>query len=175
MKEQSINHIPKEWKWVTLRDVCKFSQGIQVDMHKQSNQKANGQVRFLRIIDFTQEDEPERYIDDPGEKYLLKKDEIAMVRYGTVGFVCTGKEGVIANNLFKITPTERLNKKYLINFLNSHEFKGKLKTKGATIQALSFGMINPMPFFKLSTTAILPFSIHGVTFANIISPLIKGV
>jgi type I restriction enzyme S subunit len=144
-EEQNKYQLPKGWKLAKLGEACVFSQGIQVDMHKQSLDKKNGLVRFLRIIDFTQDDEPERYIDHPGEKYFLKKDEIAMVRYGTVGFVCTGKEGVIANNLFKIKPNQELSKKYLINFLNSYLFKGKLKTKGATMQALSFGMINPIP------------------------------
>ena len=137
--------LPAGWKVEQLSRVCKFSQGIQVPIGNQKIDPFPGSVRFLRIIDFTQGDDPPRYIENPGEKYLLKKDEIAMVRYGTVGFVCTGKEGIIANNLFKIVPVESLTKKYLIHFLKSHLFMGKLETKGATMQALSFGLINPIP------------------------------
>ena len=135
---------PLNWTVVKFGESCIFSQGIQVDVNLQSEVKKNNQVRFLRIIDFTQGDDPPRYIDNPGEKYFLEKDEIAMVRYGTVGFVCTGKEGVIANNLFKIIPSEYLAKGYLINFLKSQFFKSKLESKGATMQALNFGLINPI-------------------------------
>ncbi len=137
-------NLPLNWTVVKFGESCIFSQGIQVDVNLQSEVKKGDQVRFLRIIDFTQGDEPPRYIDNPGKKYFLEKDEIAMVRYGTVGFVCTGKEGVIANNLFKITPSEYLAKGYLINFLKSQFFKSKLESKGATMQALNFGLINPI-------------------------------
>jgi type I restriction enzyme S subunit len=142
--EVKDGELPEGWEYSTLGRECTFSQGIQIDVNFQSEIKKENQVRFLRIVDFTQGDEPERYIDHPGEKYYLKKDEIAMVRYGTVGFVCTGKEGVIANNLFKIIPSTYLNRKYLIHFLKSEFFRSKLETKGATMQALSFGLIKPI-------------------------------
>ena len=103
MKLQSNeNNIPKNWQVKKLGEVCQFTQGIQVDVNKQKDSQFENCVRFLRIIDFTQTGEPPRYIENPGDRYLLKKGEIAMVRYGTVGFVCIGKEGAIANNLFKI-------------------------------------------------------------------------
>ena len=140
---EEIN-IPKHWQIKTLGEVCVFSQGIQVDVTHQSLEKNKDQVRFLRIIDFTQGDDPYRYIDNPGGRYYIKKDDIAMVRYGTVGFVCTGKEGIIANNLFKIEPDEKISKKFLIHFLQSELFRRKLETKGATMQALSFGLIKPI-------------------------------
>lgn len=136
--------LPEGWEKSTFGKECDFSQGIQVDVGLQSEIKGDKQVRFLRIVDFTKGDEPPRYIDHPGDRYYLCKDEIAMVRYGTVGFVCTGKEGVIANNLFKILPSVRLSHKYLIHFLQSDLFRSKLETKGATMQALSFGLIKPI-------------------------------
>jgi type I restriction enzyme S subunit len=139
--------LPEGWEKSTLGDECDFSQGIQIDVNLQSEIKGQNQVRFLRIVDFTQGDEPPRYIDHPGEKYFITKDEIAMVRYGTVGFVCTGKEGIIANNLFKIIPSEKLISNYLIHFLKSELFKSKLESKGATMQALSFGLIRPISIY----------------------------
>jgi len=146
MSDSKINNIPKHWQVKKLGEVCEFTQGIQVDINKQKDKPFENCVRFLRIIDFTQVDEPPRYIENPGERYLLKKGEIAMVRYGTVGFVCIGKEGAIANNLFKIIPNETINRKYLIHFLKSLHFISKLETKGATMQALSFGLIKPIDF-----------------------------
>ena len=137
--------IPKDWQWVKLGDECEFTQGIQVDIEKQKFEKFENSVQFLRIIDFTQVNEPPRYIENPGERYILNKNEIAMVRYGTVGFVCINKIGAIANNLFKINPSKNIYPKYLINFFNSLLFRSKLETKGATMQALSFGLIKPIP------------------------------
>jgi type I restriction enzyme S subunit len=139
-----LSNIPDSWQLVKFGESCTFSQGIQVDVGLQSEIKGDKQVRFLRIVDFTKGDEPPRYIDHPGERYYLSKEEIAMVRYGTVGFVCTGKEGVIANNLFKITPQEFYCVPFLRVFLQSDHFKSKLESKGATMQALSFGLINPI-------------------------------
>jgi type I restriction enzyme S subunit len=88
---------PKNWEYQPFKECLKFSQGIQIDVKFQSESKRNNQVRFLRIIDFTQGDEPERYIDNPGEKYIVKKEDISLVRYGaSTGFVCSKKEGAIA-------------------------------------------------------------------------------
>ncbi len=140
----SSDNIPKHWEIKKLGEVCEFTQGIQIDINKQKDKEFENSVRFLRIIDFTQDNEPPRYIENPGERYLLKKGEIGMVRYGTVGFVCIGKEGAIANNLFKIIPNDNINWKYLIHFLKSLLFISKLETKGATMQALSFGLIKPI-------------------------------
>lgn len=137
--------LPKNWRLVKLGDECEFTQGIQVDVNKQKFEKFENSVQFLRIIDFTQNNEPPRYIENPGERYILNKNEIAMVRYGTVGYVCIDKIGAIANNLFKINPSNNVNPKYLINFFSSLLFLSKLETKGATMQALSFGLIKPIP------------------------------
>lgn len=130
------------WEKKLFKECLQYSQGIQVDVGLQNQECRNNNVRFLRIIDFTQGKDTPRYIENPGERYLVKKDDIAMVRYGTVGFVCTGKEGAIANNLFKIKPSRYISKKYLIFFLNSLYFKSKLETKGATMQAISFGLLD---------------------------------
>lgn len=96
---------PKNWEYQPFKECLKFSQGIQIDVKFQSELKKNSQVRFLRIIDFTQGDEPERYINNPGEKYIVKKEDISLVRYGaSTGYVCSNKEGAIANNLFQVIP-----------------------------------------------------------------------
>ncbi len=137
---------PKEgWEEKTLGEVTIFSQGIQVDVNLQTELYSPGKVRFLRIIDVTQGNMPPRYIDDPGEKYHLKENEIAMVRYGTVGYVCYGYEGVIANNLFKITIKDKskLQSNYLQYFLKSNLFQSHIRkgVGGAALPAIKFGDI----------------------------------
>ena len=137
---------PKEgWDEKTLGEIAVFSQGIQVDVNLQTEIYSPGKVRFLRIIDVTQGNVPPRYIDDPGERYYLKADEIAMVRYGTVGFVCYGFEGVIANNLFKVSIKDKskLQSNYLQYFLKSDLFQSHIRkgVGGAALPAIKFGDI----------------------------------
>ena len=137
---------PKEgWEEKKLGEIAFFSQGIQVDVNLQTERCSPGKVRFLRIIDVTQGNVPPRYIDDPGERYYLKADEIAMVRYGTVGFVCYGFEGVIANNLFKVSIKDKskLQSNYLQYYLKSDLFQSHIRNGvgGAALPAIKFGDI----------------------------------
>ena len=140
------------WEMVKLGDVCKFSQGVQVDVNFQSSVKKEGQILFLRIIDFTQGNQEARYIDSSYGKSLVKEDDISMVRYGATGFVCTGIEGVIANNIFKIEPTiANLNKRFLFFILNSSYIQNFIAgiNKGVAMPAISFGTLSeikiPLP------------------------------
>ena len=133
------------WEYKKLGEITIFSQGIQVDVNLQTEIYSPGKVRFLRIIDVTQGNVPPRYIDDPGERYYLKADEIAMVRYGTVGFVCYGFEGVIANNLFKVSIKDKskLQSNYLQYYLKSDLFQSHIRkgVGGAALPAIKFGDI----------------------------------
>ena len=134
----------EDWIEIEFGKLCAFSQGIQVSIKEQYSEENEERVRFLRIIDFTQGNEPERYVKKIEGNHIVSKDDISMVRYGTVGFVCTGKAGAIANNLFRIIPNDGIQKKYLIHFLKSSVFRQYLNAKGATMQALSFALINPI-------------------------------
>ncbi|MGG7142311.1 restriction endonuclease subunit S [Clostridium nigeriense] len=91
-----------------LGDIARFSQGVQVAIDKQYSSVNNNSVRFLRIIDYTQNKDEIRYIDNPGEKYLVNDRDVVMIRYGDAGRVVRGYVGAIANNLFKITVDENL-------------------------------------------------------------------
>ncbi len=142
--------LPEGWIFSTLGKETTFSQGIQIDVELQSLELQNGYVRFLRIIDFTQGQDPPRFVKDPGEKYHISKLDVSLVRYGaTTGFVCTGKEGVIANNLFQVKPKGNLNRKTLFYFLLSPAFQEVISQniKGAAMPAISFGLINDVPLF----------------------------
>ena len=94
----------EEWKEYKLGDVSTFSQGIQVDIDNQYSEYKPGRVRFIRIVDFTKNGEPLRYIDKPRDKYLTADGDIVMIRYGsqTAGLVAKSYDGAIANNIFKI-------------------------------------------------------------------------
>jgi type I restriction enzyme S subunit len=164
-----LNINSKNLQFKKLSEICSFSQGIQVDIENQFSKKNNADdVRFLRIIDFTQGNQEYRFIVNPGEKYHLKHNDIAMVRYGaTTGFVCTGIEGAIANNLFKFTINDKnFNSTYLCLYLQSHYFQSKLKSliNGAAMPALNFGMLNQfeIPLIKIEVQEILAHQVDSI-------------
>ena len=134
------------WIEKNLGETCYFSQGIQVELKFQSETFKNGtEVRFLRIVDFTQGNVAPRYIENPGDKYIVNENDISLVRYGaSTGFVCRGLNGAIANNLFKVIPSEdSLLNGYLYYFLCSPAFQNRIKSviSGAAMPAISFGLI----------------------------------
>jgi len=139
------------WEEKTLGQLCIFTQGIQRDVKLQSEIQGENQVRFLRIVDYTQGNEPPRFIDFPGEKYILNTDDVALVRYGaSTGFVCRGLEGALANNLFRVIPKslDKLTNDFLFIYLQSPIFQNVIKTtmNGAAMPAISFGLIEEIPF-----------------------------
>lgn len=140
-----------------LGEVCTFSQGIQVPVEQQILEKKEGYCRFLRIIDFTQGEEPPRYVPISDKNYYVDVDDIAMVRYGSPGFVCVGKRGIIANNLFKVNiiNSDFVTKLFLACLLKSKLFQKQIKQKslGGALQAISFGLLRNiiLPFPPLST------------------------
>jgi type I restriction enzyme S subunit len=151
--ESYLQGVFENGNWVnsTLGEVCEFTQGIQRDVKLQSEKQGDNQVRFLRIVDFTQGNEPPRYIDDPGEKYILNDDDVSLVRYGaSTGFVCRGLKGALANNLFRVIPKslKEVSKDFLFVFLNSSVFQNVIRESmnGAAMPAISFGMIKEIPF-----------------------------
>ena len=137
---------PKGWEVKKLGEVCKFSQGMQAPIEEQYDECKDGYTQFLRIIDFTQGKDAPRYVKCTDEKYILHDGEIAIVRYGTPGFVCYGKKGAIANNLFKITPINDnlFVYDYLRYWLQTDAFQQTVKGNqyGAALQAIKFNTIS---------------------------------
>jgi type I restriction enzyme S subunit len=131
------------WEEKTLGEIASFAQGIQVGLELHLTEPKPGYVRFIRIVDYTQNTDDIRYVPDPGEKYFVKEDDIVMIRYGTPGLIGRGKAGVIANNLFKITiETKELSKDFLCLCLSQKHIQTYLSTQGsATMPALNFGQL----------------------------------
>ena len=140
--------IPSSWGWIKLKDLFHFLQGIQVDKEKQSEIQKDDQVRFLRIIDYTQGNEPPRYIDDPGERYHIKSKDLVMIRYGSPGLPCRGYDGVLANNLFRIIPYSEsvLDREYTYRFFTSPYFQSFCNAYGVALSAIKFSTINEVLF-----------------------------
>ena len=148
----------KGWEVKKLGEVCKFSQGVQVDLPLQSTEKKSGWNRFLRIVDYTTCNTDIRYVNISNDKYFVNFDDVVVVRYGaSAGFVGIEKEGILANNLFKLNhDRNKLNYKYLYYLLSTDYYKDFVKdiAFGAAMPALSFNS------FKNFNIYIPPFALQ---------------
>jgi len=131
------------WEMKKIGEIANFSQGIQVGLKYHEHSPKEGYVRFIRIVDYTQNTDDIRYVKDPGAKYYVKEDDIVMVRYGTPGLIGRGKSGVIANNLFKISIISNgITNNYLSLYLSQSHIQTYLSTQGSsTMPALTFGQL----------------------------------
>jgi len=126
-------NLPEGWRMGMLGDYVELSQGIQVEVEDQSPIKHNGYNRFIRIIDYTPNtSEPPRYVNISNERYFSTRGDVIMIRYGDAGTVCRRLEGIIANNLFKITPIKTLTRNYVYHFLKSDTIQKLIKGSAAS-------------------------------------------
>ena len=131
-----------------LGEIASFFQGKQVDLENQFlNKDENHNVRFVRIADYTNSDEPIRYIENLGEKYYAREGDLVMIRYGsqTAGKVVMGKSGIIANNMFKINLDNTVaNNEFMYYYLSQPHIFDYLRRaqSSSTMPAINFGMLN---------------------------------
>ena len=92
-----------------------------------------------------------RFVEVSNEKYFVKLDDVVVVRYGaSAGFVGIDKEGVLANNLFKLNhDRHKLNYKFLYFLLSTDYYKSFIKDVafGAAMPALSFSSFKMFKIF----------------------------
>lgn len=139
------------WETQLIGDVCKFSQGVQVDLPLQSVEPKEGWNRFLRISDYTIGDIELRYVDIQEQKYYVYSDDVVIVRYGaSAGFVGINKEGILANNLFKLNHDKSiLDYKFLYYYLSTDYYREFIQKVafGAAMPALSFNSFKSFKMF----------------------------
>lgn len=141
-----------EYKKYKLGEIASFTQGKQVDINEQFFVKKEGMKRFVRIIDYTNSNEPIRYVNNFGKRYYVSSDEVAMIRYGsqTAGMVVLGKDGIIANNLFKILINNEIAlNKYIFYFLSQKYIFNYLRKSqsSSTMPAISFNIMNNLEIY----------------------------
>lgn len=149
MKEDLKKRIPSDWEIYPLGILASFSQGIQVGTEQHISEQKEGCQRFIRIIDYTQPDNTDiRYVPIQGNRYFAKADDIIMIRYGTPGIIGRGIEGVIANNMFKITFNKNVINDFAEHYFKFPETLKKLSSGSAssTMPAINFGFLKKLPF-----------------------------
>ncbi|MNK07666.1 EcoKI restriction-modification system protein HsdS [compost metagenome] len=141
--------LPKEWANILLGDIANFSQGIQIGTEEHISELKNGYQRFIRIIDYTQPSNTDiRYVPLQSERYYAKIDDIVMIRYGTPGIIGRGIEGIIANNMFKITFDKIVLNDFAEQYFKFPETLKKITDGSAssTMPAINFGFLKKLPF-----------------------------
>ena len=138
-----------EFKKYKMEDIATFSQGKQVEIENQYTEQRENMKRFLRIIDFTNPNEPIRYVEDFGDRYYAKKDDLVMIRYGsqTCGKIVIGKEGIIANNMFKINLDNSIViNRYAYYYLKQDMVYNYLRgsQNSSTMPSINFGILNKL-------------------------------
>lgn len=132
---------------IKLGEIIDTIQGSQYPLNEQIMEEKEGYYRFLRISDYTKEDEPIRYVKYSGKELICEEDEVVVVRYGNVGFIGYGKKGILANNLFALRKKNKdvLNK-YIYYFLNSPNINSCIinKANSSTMAALTHKMIKEL-------------------------------
>lgn len=148
----SYNENP--WEQRKLGEIFKFSQGLQVPIDQQFERKEENTERFIRIVDVTQDNIPQRFVYNPTGKGRVNLDDIFFVRYGAVGTIGHGFKGVIANNLFKVIPLIDINPLFWFYQFSDIRFNSRLKALSAStsMPAINFNTLRKM---IISNTSIV--------------------
>lgn len=127
-----------------LGDVCSFKQGQQFSLEEQLTYPKEGYARFLRIENYTQKSADFRYVKiDDSDKIINEKD-VVIVRYGaSAGYVGRGFSGVLANNMFRVIPSENVDREFLYYLLTDKRVFDYFQKSmiGGAMPALSFNIV----------------------------------
>ncbi len=147
-----FGELEERYGFFKLDEICKFSQGIQVPSKSQFHEYQEGLNKFVRIINYTQLSNEYRYVKEYSEKAVIAESDIVMVRYGaTAGFVGRGQKGLLANNLFKITPREDYLKEFIYYGINNplNQLTMYNNIGAAAMPAVNFGTMSLLKIPKV--------------------------
>ena len=111
------------WKEKTLGDVCDATQGVQLPKSEQSPTKLPGYRRYLYISDF-ESDKNLKYVRDEHPKKLVTPDDIIVANTGSAGKIFRGIDGILSNNLFKVSfDSATVDRDFIFFFVTSGVFR----------------------------------------------------
>jgi type I restriction enzyme S subunit len=113
----------KGWVEKTLGDVCETTQGVQIPKNLHHKSPGENRRRYLYISDF-EHDENLKYVEDIYPKKRVTENDLIVVNTGaTAGKIFRGIDGVLSNNLFKVTLNQGIDGDFLYYFVTSSLFK----------------------------------------------------
>lgn len=112
---------------IKFENICETTQGVQVPKSEQFNEPGEGRERYLYITDMLKDSEY-KYIKDEYPNKYVSSDDLVVANTGSPGKVFRGKEGILSNNLFRLTFDKgKANKDYLYYILSSEIFQTSLQ------------------------------------------------
>ena len=114
----------KKYKQIKLEDVCTATQGVQISKSNQIKSFKKGYLRYLYISDFSN-NKNIKYVENKYPKKIVKPSDIIVANTGaSAGSIFRGIEGILSNNLFKVSSNEKLiDSDFLYYFVISKLFK----------------------------------------------------
>lgn len=105
-----------------------MTQGTQIPMSEQINEYQQGYYRYLYIRDLKYNDSDWIYVQDKyDDKKLTEKDLVVVNTGNTAGEIYYGKDGILSNNLFKVSfDADVLNTTYMFAYFSSQQFQSML-------------------------------------------------
>ena len=111
------------WVEKSLGDVCETTQGVQIPKNLHFKSPGENRRRYLYISDFDH-DENLKYVDDIFPKKRVTENDLIVVNTGaTAGKIFRGIDGVLSNNLFKVTLNQAIDGDFLYYIVTSSLFK----------------------------------------------------
>lgn len=119
---------PKCFTEGNVSEYCKMTQGTQIPMSEQVGEYQQGYYRYLYIRDLKYNDDNWIYVQDRyDDKKLTDKDLVVVNTGNTAGEIYYGKDGILSNNLFKVSfDSEILNTNYMYAYFSSKQFQNML-------------------------------------------------
>ncbi|WP_085992164.1 restriction endonuclease subunit S [Oceanobacillus senegalensis] len=120
--------IPSNWSVKKLEDVSSFKQGYQIPHSQQISKEKRGYIRYLYISDFFS-DNKRLFVKDSDKYYKVYSEDICVANTGnTGGKAFRGAEGVLSNNMFKISVEQsQIENNFYWYFLNSNYYWHQLQ------------------------------------------------
>lgn len=138
----------KGWETSSFGELSKVRQGLQIPISKRKVTCGEKCYKYITVQYLNGKKEVE-YIENPRQSVICTEDDVLMTRTGNTGLVITDVAGVFHNNFFLIDyDKSRINKSYLVHFLNHPSIQADL--------------------IKRATTSIIPDLNHGEFYKVII-------
>jgi len=127
-----IGEVPKNSKVMPFRRICRLNQGLQFPQDERLELPEKNSFLYITIKYLNSEEKIEEYIPNPPKSVICKKDDVLLARTGATGEVITNQEGVFHNNFFKINYDPKINRDYLVYYLQKDSVKKILLLKAGT-------------------------------------------
>lgn len=140
-KESELGLIPNEWEVVSLKEITKVQQGLQIAITDRKEAISKNSYPYI-TIQYLKNNKVVEYIEDPKKSVLCSNEDILMTRTGNTGIVVTNVCGVFHNNFFRVDfDRKKIDKTFFVYFLESSKVQLEIELKAGvtTIPDLNHG------------------------------------